>query len=264
VDFDLAVLAAANLVTPDAPRSQVADEFRVVKRPLINNVKSANGSSPARNNLIMVTSAVAGEGKSFTAINLAMSIAAELDNTVMLVDADLARPSLPTMLGGGRRSRLLDLLDGSAEMSDVLLRTNIEKLTFLRGGTPHARATELLASEAMRGLVGEMSERYRDRIIVFDSPPLLLTTEARALAMYMGRSSSSCARARPCNPRCSTLWQRSKRAPRRCCCSIRCDRKSTASTANTGWAMDTGTGTGMVVGPPSAVPERAPPCATPR
>jgi len=187
VDFDLAVLAAANLVTPDAPRSQVADEFRVVKRPLINNIKGANGSSSARNNLIMVTSAVAGEGKSFTAINLAMSIAAELDNTVMLVDADLARPSLPTMLGVEDGPGLLDLLDGSAEMSDVLLRTNIEKLTFLRGGTPHARATELLASEAMRGLVGEMSERYRDRIIVFDSPPLLLTTEARALAMYMGQ-----------------------------------------------------------------------------
>jgi len=143
VDFDLAVLAAANLVTPDAPRSQVADEFRVVKRPLINNVKSANGSSPARNNLIMVTSAVAGEGKSFTAINLAMSIAAELDHTVMLVDADLARPSLPTMLGVEDGPGLLDLLDGSAEMSDVLLRTNIEKLTFLRGGTPHGRLAHL-------------------------------------------------------------------------------------------------------------------------
>jgi len=187
VDFDLAALAAANLVTPDAPRSQVADEFRVVKRPLISNIKSANGSPSARNNLIMVTSAVAGEGKSFTAINLAMSIAAELDHTVMLVDADLARPSLPTMLGVEDGPGLLDLLDGSAGMSDVLLRTNVEKLTFLRGGTPHARATELLASDAMRCLVDEMSERYRDRIIVFDSPPLLLTTEARALAMYMGQ-----------------------------------------------------------------------------
>ena len=116
-----------------------------------------------------------------------MSIAAELDHTVMLVDADLARPSLPTMLGVEDGPGLLDLLDGSAGMSDVLLRTNVEKLTFLRGGTPHARATELLASDAMRCLVDEMSERYRDRIIVFDSPPLLLTTEARALAMYMGQ-----------------------------------------------------------------------------
>jgi protein-tyrosine kinase len=187
VEFDLDSLAAANLVTPNAPRSQVADEFRVVKRPLINNVKARGANAPAHANLVMVTSAVAGEGKSFTAINLAMSFAAELDHTVMLVDADLARPSLPRMLGIEEGPGLLDLLDGSARMSDVLLRTNVEKLTFLRSGTPHAKATELLASDAMRRLVDEMSRRYTDRIIVFDSPPLLLTTEARALAMYMGQ-----------------------------------------------------------------------------
>jgi protein-tyrosine kinase len=187
VEFDLAALAAANLVAPTAPRSQVADEFRVIKRPLINNLRAANGNPTARGNLIMVTSAVAGEGKSFTAINLAMSIAAELDHTVMLVDADLARPSLPGMLGVEDGPGLLDLLDGTAEMSELLLRTNVEKLTFLRSGTPHPKATELLASEAMRRLVDEMSKRYTDRIVVFDSPPLLLTTEARALAMYMGQ-----------------------------------------------------------------------------
>jgi protein-tyrosine kinase len=105
----------------------------------------------------------------------------------MLVDADLARPSLPRMLGIEDGPGLLDLLDGTAEMADVLLRTNVEKLTLLRSGTPHAKATELLASEAMRRLVDELSQRYPDRIIVFDSPPLLLTTEARALAMNMGQ-----------------------------------------------------------------------------
>ena len=187
IAFDLDALAAANLVTPNAPRSQVADEFRVIKRPLINNAKAKGADAPAHANLVMVTSAVAGEGKSFTAINLAMSIAAELDHTVMLVDADLARPSLPRMLGIEDGPGLLDLLDGTAEMADVLLRTNVEKLTLLRSGTPHAKATELLASEAMRRLVDELSQRYPDRIIVFDSPPLLLTTEARALAMNMGQ-----------------------------------------------------------------------------
>jgi exopolysaccharide/PEP-CTERM locus tyrosine autokinase len=187
VDFDLDALAAANLATPNAPRSQVADEFRVLKRPLINNVKTKGAGAPAHANLVMVTSAVAGEGKSFTAINLAMSIAAELDHTVMLVDADLARPSLPRMLGIAEGPGLLDLLEGTAEIPDVLLRTNIEKLTVLRSGTPHSKATELLASEAMRRLLDELLQRYSDRIIVFDSPPLLLTTEARALAMYMGQ-----------------------------------------------------------------------------
>jgi protein-tyrosine kinase len=187
IEFDFALLAAANIVTPNAPRSQVADEFRILKRPLISNAKSTGAAAPARANLIMVTSAVAGEGKSFTSINLAMSIAAELDCTVMLVDADLARPSLPRMLGVPDGPGLLDLLEGSAEMSSVLLRTNIDKLTFMRSGTPHARATELLASDAMRRLLDDMSKRYSDRIIIFDSPPLLLTTESRALAMYMGQ-----------------------------------------------------------------------------
>jgi protein-tyrosine kinase len=187
IEFDLAALAAANIVAPNAPRSQVADEFRVVKRPLLTNVKRRGESAAANANLIMVTSAVAGEGKSFTSINLAMSIAAELDHTVMLVDADLARPSLPRMLGVEPGPGLLDLLDGSSDMSSVLLRTNVEKLTFLRSGTPHPRATELLASEAMQRLLDDMSKRYSDRIIIFDSPPLLLTTEARALAMSMGQ-----------------------------------------------------------------------------
>jgi len=187
IEFDLDGLAAANVVTPSAPRSQIADEFRVVKRPLLANAKARGAKAPANANLIMVTSAVAGEGKSFTSINLAMSIAAELDHTVMLVDADLARPSLPRMLGIDEGPGLLDLLDGTAEISNVLLRTNVEKLTFLRSGTPHPRATELLASESMLRLLDEMSKRYSDRIIVFDSPPLLLTTESRVLATHMGQ-----------------------------------------------------------------------------
>jgi protein-tyrosine kinase len=187
IEFDLAALAKSNVVTPSAARSQVADEFRVIKRPLLNNARRKSENAPQNSNLIMITSAVAGEGKSFTSINLAMSIAAELDHTVMLVDADLARPSLPRMLGVEQGPGLLDLLDGSADMSSVLLRTNVEKLTFLRSGTPHPRATELLASEAMERLLAEMSERYSDRIIIFDSPPLLLTTEARVLATLMGQ-----------------------------------------------------------------------------
>jgi protein-tyrosine kinase len=187
IEFDLAALSAANIVTPTAPRSQVADQFRVIKRPLVTNAKGKGANARANANLIMVTSAVAGEGKSFSSINLAMSIAAELDHTVMLVDADLARPSLPRMLGVDEGPGLLDLLDGTAEMSGVLLRTNVEKLTFLRSGTPHPRATELLASEAMQRLLDDISKRYSDRIVIFDSPPLLLTTEARVLATHMGQ-----------------------------------------------------------------------------
>jgi exopolysaccharide/PEP-CTERM locus tyrosine autokinase len=188
VDIDLEALAAAGIVSPHAPRSQIADQFRVIKRPLINNAMGKGASVIAHGNLIMVTSALAGEGKTFTAINLAMSMATELDYTVMLVDADVARPSVMKVLGLSEGPGLLDLVLGeSSDMSSMLLKTNIEKLTILPAGTPHARATELLASDAMIRLLDEMANRYPDRIIIFDSPPLLLTTEARALASHMGQ-----------------------------------------------------------------------------
>jgi protein-tyrosine kinase len=188
VDLDMDALAAAGIVTPTAPRSQVADQYRVIKRPLIGNAMG-KGATPVENgNLIMVTSSVPGEGKSFTAINLAISIAAELDNTVMLVDADVARPSILRMLGLPSGPGLLDLLqDDTADLSTMLLKTNIDTLSILPSGTPHDRATEMLASDAMTRLVADMGKRYPDRIIVFDSPPLLLTTESRVLATHMGQ-----------------------------------------------------------------------------
>lgn len=188
VEIDLEALAAAGIVSPSAPRSQVADQFRVIKRPLIANALGKGAAPVAKGNLIMVTSALAGEGKSFTAINLAMSIATELDTTVLLVDADVARPSVLRVLGLPPSPGLLDLVqDENKEMSSVLLRTNIDKLSILPSGTPHERATELLASDAMIKLLENMAKRYPDRIIIFDSPPLLLTTESRVLASQMGQ-----------------------------------------------------------------------------
>ena len=188
VELDLDALVASGIVSPNAPRSQIADQYRVIKRPLITNAMG-KGAAPVENgNLIMVTSALAGEGKSFTAINLAMSIATELDNTVMLVDADVARPSVLRMLGLPASPGLLDMLVGDvADLSSVLLKTNIDKLTLLPSGTPHLRATELLASDAMTHLIANIAHRYSDRIIIFDSPPLLLTTESRVLATHMGQ-----------------------------------------------------------------------------
>jgi protein-tyrosine kinase len=188
VELDLDALAQAGIVSPNAPRSQIADQYRVIKRPLISNAMGKGASTISNGNLIMVTSALAGEGKSFSAINLAMSIATELDNTVMLVDADVARPSVLRMLGLPASPGLLDLLVGDADdLSSVLLKTNIDKLTLLPSGTPHLRATELLASEAMSQLIKNIANRYSDRIIIFDSPPLLLTTESRVLATHMGQ-----------------------------------------------------------------------------
>jgi exopolysaccharide/PEP-CTERM locus tyrosine autokinase len=188
VEINPETLAAAGIVSPQAPRSQIADQFRVIKRPLIKNAMGKGASVIANGNLIMVTSSVQGEGKTFTAINLAMSMATELDTTVMLVDADVARPSVMKMLGLPPSPGLLDLvLDETKSLSGMLLKTNIAKLTILPSGTPHSRATELLASDAMVRLVEDISARYSDRIIVFDSPPLLMTTESRVLATHMGQ-----------------------------------------------------------------------------
>ena len=188
VELSLEALSAAGIIRPDAVRSQLADEYRVVKRPLIDNAMG-KGAVPIKDgNLIMITSALPGEGKTFTAANLAMSIAMELDNTVMLVDADVARPSLLKVLGLPSARGLLDVLvDESIDLPQVLLRTSVEKLTILPSGTPHPRATELLASDAMVRLLEDMATRYSDRIIIFDSPPLLVTTEARTLASHMGQ-----------------------------------------------------------------------------
>jgi protein-tyrosine kinase len=181
-------LSAAGIIRPDALRSQLADEFRVIKRPLIDNAMGKGASRVKDGNLVMVASALPGEGKTFTAANLAMSIAMELDTTVMLVDADVARPTLLSKLGLSPARGLLDVLvDESIDLPQVLLRTNVEKLTILPSGTPHPRATELLASDVMARLLEDMASRYPDRIIIFDSPPILVTTEARILASHMGQ-----------------------------------------------------------------------------
>ena len=188
VDIDLNRLRLAGLVTPDTPRSRIADEFRVIKRPLISNTQGRSAAPIARANLIMVTSSVPNEGKSFVALNLAMSISMEIDNTVLLVDGDVVAPSLPKMLGLPASKGLIDLLiDPQLDVSDTLLRTNIDRLAILPAGTRHERASELLASDAMGRLIEDLASRYPDRIIIFDSPPLLATTESRVLAAHMGQ-----------------------------------------------------------------------------
>jgi protein-tyrosine kinase len=186
VDLDLARLNAQGFITLESAKSQIADEFRVLKRPLIRN---ALGKARVRNgNLLMVTSALPGEGKTFTSVNLALSIAMEIDSTVLLVDGDVAHPSIPGLLGVPHGPGLLDILTrDDVSFSDAMLRTNVDKLAVLPAGSRHRRSTELLASEQMANLLRELASRYADRVIIFDSPPLLATTEARVLATHMGQ-----------------------------------------------------------------------------
>ena len=188
IEIDLDRLRERGFITPDAPRNQVADEFRVVKRPIIRNALGKEGIRVKNGNLVMVTSSLPGEGKTFTSLNLALSIALEYDNTVLLVDGDVAHPTLPSLLGAPHSPGLLDLLTrDDVDVADALVKTNVEKLSILPAGSRHRRSTELLASEQMASLLRELATRYADRIIVFDSPPLLATTEARVLASLMGQ-----------------------------------------------------------------------------
>ncbi|MCC6610754.1 MAG: tyrosine-protein kinase family protein [Burkholderiales bacterium] len=188
VTLDLARLQAAGMVTPDSSNSKIAGEFRVIKRPLLANAQGKGVTPVERGNLIMVTSALAGEGKSFVAVNLAMSIAMEVDSRVLLVDGDVVAPGVMRTLGLTESKGLINLLTTpSLDVGDVLLKTNVERLSILPAGTAHDRASELLASDAMARLLGDLATRYPERIVLFDSPPLLATTESRALASHMGQ-----------------------------------------------------------------------------
>jgi protein-tyrosine kinase len=180
-------LRALSLITPDGERTPLAESFRRIKRQILANVaKPKPGAPPA--NLVLVTSSLAGEGKTFCAINLAISMALERDRTVLLVDADVARPSVSRVLGLPAEGGLMEvLLDRNVDFGDVLWKTDIGGLTVLPAGTAHLHATELLASDAMGGLLRDMAERYHDRIVVFDSPPLLAASEAAALASHVGQ-----------------------------------------------------------------------------
>ncbi|SFW20332.1 XrtA-associated tyrosine autokinase [Nitrosovibrio sp. Nv17] len=188
IKLNLEKMRKYGIVTPDQGRTQVAEQFRVIKRPLLTNAFNQGAGKIRNGNLIMVTSALAGEGKSFCTVNLAMSIAMEMDRRVLLVDADVARPTVPKILGLGTEKGLMDiLLEDNLDLADVLIKTDVEKLTLLTAGTRHSHSTELLASQSMATLLKELAQRYADRVVIFDSPPLLLTSEAHVLASQMGQ-----------------------------------------------------------------------------
>jgi protein-tyrosine kinase len=186
--LDLARLQAEGFITPAVRDSRLLHEFRFIKRPLIQHALGRTATQAPNRNLIMVTSALPGEGKTFVAINLAMSIAMEVDCRVLLVDADVIAPSVPKVLGIEPAKGLMDVLtQKNTNIGDVLMGTNVHRLTLLLAGTPHSSTSELLASEAMTRLLAELSSRYPDRIVIFDSPPLLATNEPRALATHVGQ-----------------------------------------------------------------------------
>ena len=168
-----------HIVSLTDPFSMVAEGYKKLRAKIFQATKNNF------QNTIMVTSALAGEGKTVTAINLAISIAQAIDHTVLLVDADLRQPSIHTYLGINPQYGLSDYLTSGMNLSDILIKTSIKKLVLLPAGTPQQDSSELMASIRMRELVYELKHRYRDRYIIFDSPPLLSTSDSLSLCEYM-------------------------------------------------------------------------------
>lgn len=186
IDLDLARMAKNNLLVPNHGNYELERDFRVIKQPLL--AKAMGEGRIPRGNVIVVTSALPGEGKTFCCINLALSMAAEIDKTVLLVDADVAKPAVPARLGVEPTDGLLDLLSRpDSHLPDLMVRTSVPKLNLLQSGRPRANSAELLASSEMRRLIAEVADRYADRIVVIDAPPLLATVDARILAHLAGQ-----------------------------------------------------------------------------
>jgi len=165
-----------NLVVHLQPNSFEAEQFKILRTNLLF---PSSGKSPRS---IMVTSAVPGEGKSFVAANLAISIAQSIQEYVLLIDCDIRRPCVHTRFGFDDIPGLSDYLTNGASISSLILKTQVNKLSILPGGKPPHNPSELLSSQHMSKLLEEVTERYSDRYIVIDSPPPKLTAESAALS----------------------------------------------------------------------------------
>ena len=181
-------LRVAGLLPPTHQERELAQQFRHIKRPLINNALGRGVVPIPQGNLVMVASAVPGEGKTFTSVNLALSMRLEEDVTVLLVDGDVVNPRITRILGLENEPGLLDVVrDPGVSVGSAILATDVPGLSFLPAGRPDANPTELLASARMRDVVALLGGHDATRLVLFDSAPLLLTTESHALAQVAGQ-----------------------------------------------------------------------------
>jgi len=188
LNIDFARLRQMGFLAPGDPTTRMAEEFQEIKRKLIANAQSGSGISHGPANLIMVTSSVPGEGKTFTSMNLALSLALEIDRTVLAVDIDILKSDLSRLFGAYNRTGLYDYLaHPDLDVADIIMRTNVPTLAFIPAGTIREGITERLASQAMFKLTRELAERYPDRLIIFDARPVLATSGAAALAPLVGQ-----------------------------------------------------------------------------
>src|SRR5438445_6222958 len=185
--LDRGRLAGFGVAIPSAGRSRTVEEFRLVKRNLMSAWSQSELVADRRSSrLIMVTSARPSEGKTFTALNLALAFASERSIKALLVDADTQHSTLPQILGIPGDKGIVDVLAGNLELSEVLIQTNIPNLLILPGGRGGPHVPELLSSHEMGALLDEMSQWLADRYIIIDTPPCMASSDAAALAPFVG------------------------------------------------------------------------------
>jgi len=188
VTIDRAKLRSLDLLPPPDAERQLTSQYQHIKRPLVASVLSRSPALGNASHVIMMASALPGEGKTFTSINLALSLALEKDFEVLLVDADVRKPHVSRLFGVEHEPGLIDLLlDKTLRTSQVILRTDVPGLSVMPAGRHMETATELLASERMAEVIAQLAAPDGRRIVLLDSPPLLLSTEAHALAASAGQ-----------------------------------------------------------------------------
>lgn len=188
LEIDLERLEEKGFVALSKKRTLINEEFRSIKRKLLNNAFGGLAKTLNHSNLILVSSSRPNEGKTFCAVNLALSIALEKDKTVLLVDADVLKPSVSKTLELGANAGLIEYLSGEVEdVSSVIYQTNVENLRVIPAGLPHYLSNELLSSDKMQQLFDEFAGRYPDRIVIFDCPPLLGVNETTVMAEQCGQ-----------------------------------------------------------------------------
>ena len=187
--IDRGMLAANGMIVPGAPVGPLAEEFRLIKRQLlITQGRIAESDAPDKARTILVCSARPEDGKTFCAVNLALSLAAERDTEVLLVDADVAKPDVLNQLGIETSPGLLDALaDSHIDVETLVVRTDVPHLSVLPAGTRTAMDTELLASARTRNVLARLLAANPRRVIIFDSPPALAASPASVLAMLVGQ-----------------------------------------------------------------------------
>lgn len=188
ISLSLDELRDHGLQPQDADLDLIAQQFRRIKRPILNNAFGSGAPDSGNRNLIMLAGALPRTGKTFCSFNLATSIARERDVGAVLVDADVLKPTISEVFGLADRAGLIDyLLDPAVTMDDILVATDLHGIIVVPAGRQHDEATELLASRRMKEFMAELSVRYSARAIIVDTPPLLLTNEANVLAELMGQ-----------------------------------------------------------------------------